>query len=171
ASSEHSWGPAITGQTVELWNGHSVKMEGQPDRLKDYFRTAVTLNNSISIQGGSEKMQAYFSYSNVLAQGIMPNNDLIRHNLDFKITNNITSKLSVFTKLTYIYENVDNRVEPGDAGTYALPSIFRSPVTIPLSEMKQYSYTDVDGSEKQSYWNPGSSVQVNPYWALNRVLY
>lgn len=105
------------------------------------------------------------------AQGIIRNNDLMRHNFDFKMTHNITSKLSVFTKLTYIYENVDNRVEPGDAGTYILPSIFRSPVTIPLSEMQQYAYTDASGEEKQSYWNPGSSVQVNPYWALNRVLW
>jgi TonB-linked SusC/RagA family outer membrane protein len=171
ASSEHSWGPKITGQTVELWNGHSVKMAGQPDRFKDYFRKAITLSNTVSIQGGTEKMQTYFSYTNTSAQGIMPNNDLMRHNLDFKITNNITPKLSVFTKITYIYENVDNRVEPGDAGTYALPSLFRSPVTIPLSEMKEFSYLDASGTEKQSYWNPGSSVQVNPYWALNRVLY
>lgn len=171
ASSEHSWGPKITGQNVELWNGNNVKMEGQPDRLKDFFRKGITLSNTLSIQGGNEKVQTYFSYSNMLAQGIMPNNDLIRHNLDFKISYNVTSKLSVFTKLSYIYDNVDNRVEPGDGGTYALPSIFRSPVTIPLSEMKQFSYLDAAGTEKQSYWNPGSSVQLNPYWALNRVLY
>ena len=171
ASSEHSWGPKITGQSVELWNGHSVNMAGQPNRFKDYFRKAVTLNNTLSIQGGNDKVQTYFAYANTLAQGIMPNNDLIRHNIDFKITNNITSKLSVFTKLTYIYENVDNRVEPGDGGTYALPSLFRSPVTIPLGEMKEFSYIDASGNEKQSYWNPGSSVQLNPYWALNRVLY
>ena len=102
SSSEHSWGPKITGQTVELWNGHSVPMAGQKDRFKDYFRKAVTLNNTLSIQGGNDKVQTYFAYSNTLAQGIMPNNDLIRHNLDFKITNNITPKLSVFSKLTYI---------------------------------------------------------------------
>lgn len=171
ASSEHSWGPKITGQTVELWNGHSVSMQGQPNRLKDYFRNAATLTNTLSIQGGNDKAQSYFSYSNMLAEGIMPNNDLIRHNLDFKNTYNVTSKLSVFTKLSYIYESVDNRVWPGDGGTYALPSIFRSPVTIPLSEMKQYSYIDASGTEKQSYWNPGSSVQLNPYWALNRVIW
>ena len=170
SSSEHSWGPKISGQTVELWNGHSVKMEGQPDRLKDFFRKGLTLNNTLSIQGGSEYIQAYFSYSNVYAEGILRNNDLLRHNFDLKTTQKITSKLSVFTKLTYIYENVNNRVEPGDAGTYVLPSIFRSPVTIPLSEMKDYAYQDATGEEKQSYWNPGSSVQVNPYWALNRVL-
>ena len=131
---------------------------------------AGTLNNTISVQGGNDKMQSYFSYGNTLAQGIMRNNDLIRHNIDLKITNNITSKLSFFTKLTYIYEKVENRVFPGDGGTFALPSMFRSPVTIPLSEMEQYSYLDATGTEKQSYWNPGSSVQLNPIWALNRVL-
>ncbi len=171
SSSEHSWGPKIAGQSVELWNGHTVNMTGQKNRFKDYFRNALSLNNTVSVMGGGEHVQTYFAYANTAAQGIMRNNDLTRHNIDFKITNNITSKLSLFTKLTYIYEDVDNRVEPGDAGTYALPSIYRTPVTIPTSEMKQYSYTDATGAEKQSYWNPGSSVQLNPYWALNRVLY
>ena len=170
AASEHSWGPKITGQQVELWNGHTVTMQGQPDRLKNYFRKASTINNTLSLQGGNEKVQTYFSYSNTLAQGIMRNNDLNRHNLDWKLTNNITSKLSFFSKLSYIFEKVDNRVFPGDGGTFALPSMFRSPVTIPLSEMQQYSYIDETGTEKQSYWNPGSSVQLNPFWALNRVL-
>lgn len=170
AKSEHSWGPKITGQEVELWNGHTVKMAGQPDRLKNYFRTAGTLNNTLSLQGGNDKVQSYFSYSNTLAQGIMRNNDMNRHNIDWKITNNITSKLSFFSKLSYIYEKVENRVFPGDGGTFALPSIIRSPVTIPLSEMEQYSYIDETGAEKQSYWNPGSSVQLNPIWALHKVL-
>lgn len=170
ANSEHSWGPKITGQEVELWNGHTVKMAGQPDRLKNYFRTAGTLNNTLSLQGGNDKVQSYFSYSNTLAQGIMRNNDLNRHNIDWKITNNITDKLSFFSKLSYIYEKVANRVSPGDGGTYALPSIFRSPVTIPLSEMEQYYYIDETGAERQSYWNPGSSVQINPIWALHRIL-
>jgi len=170
-ASERSWGPKATGQMVELWNGSTVPLVGQRDRLKDFFRTGQTVNNTLSIQGGNEKMQSYFSYGNTLAKGIMPNNDLIRHNVDLKLTNNITSKLSVFTKLTYIYENVDNRVVPGDGGTYALPSIYRSPTSIPLSEMQKFAYTDATGTEKQSYWNPGSSVQLNPYWALNRVLY
>lgn len=169
-SSEHSWGPKISGQEVELWNGHTVKMEGQPGRLKKFFRPGGTLNNTVSLQGGNENSQSYFSYSNTLAQGILRNNDMNRHNIDWKITNNITSKLSFFSKLSYIYEKVDNRVSPGDGGTFVLPSIFRSPVTIPLSEMEQYSYIDENGTEKQSYWNPGSSVQLNPIWALNRVL-
>src|SRR5690606_6480230 len=49
------------------------------------------------------------------------------------------------------------------------PSIYSAPVSIPLAEMKEYAYVE-NGIEKQSYWKPGSSVLLNPYWALNRVL-
>lgn len=171
AHSEHSWGPKADGQMVTLWNGNSVPLKGQPDRLKNFFRTGKTLTNTVNVNGGSEKMQTYFSYGNTLAQGIMRNNDLTRHNIDLKINNTITSKLTLQTKLTYINEVVNNRVVPGEGGTYALPSLIRSPTSIPAEEMKKYAYIDEEGEERQSYWKPGSSILLNPYWALNRVLY
>jgi len=171
ANSEHSWGPKADGQEVELWNGEKVQLRGQPDRLKNFFRTASTVTNSISLSGGTEKIQAYFSYANTHAQGIMRNNDLDRHNINLKVGFNPTPRLSLNAKLTYIYEDVNNRVTPGEGGTYALPSIYRSPTSIPASEMMKYSYVDEIGEEKQSYWKPGSSILENPYWALNRVVY
>ena len=171
ANSEHSWGPKADGQSVTLWNGNSVPLQGQPDRLKDFFRTAPTITNSITLNGGTEKMQAFFSYGNTYAEGIMRNNDLHRHNISLKVGFNPTSRLSFNTKLTYIYEDVNNRVTPGEGGTYVLPSMYRSPTSIPASEMKNYAYIDENGIEKQSYWKPGSSILENPYWGLNRVIY
>jgi TonB-linked SusC/RagA family outer membrane protein len=170
-NSEHSWGPKADGQMVTLWNGKTVPLKGQPDNLRNFFRTGSNLTNSVSITGGNEKMRTYFSYANVRAQGIMRNNDLIRHNVDLKIDNAISSKLTCFVKMTYIYEEVNNRVIPGDAGTYALPSIFRSPTSIPLREMENYAYTDSNARERQNYWKPNSSVLLNPFWALNRITY
>lgn len=171
SNSERSWGPKATGQTVTLWNGKSVPLQGQPDNLKNFFRTAQTYNNTLSVSGGGEKMQTYFSYGNTMAQGILTNNDLTRHNIDLKTDNNISSKLSVSTKMSYIFEDVNNRPVPGGSGNYVLPSIFSAPTSIPLDEMKNYAYTDNTGTERQSYWLPGSSVLVNPYWALNRISY
>lgn len=170
-NSEHSWGPKAEGQEVTLWNGETVPLLGQPDRFKDFFRTGQTNTNTISINGGGEKMQTLFSYGNMQAEGIMRNNDLKRHNIDFKIANDISDKLSFFSKITYIYESVDNRVVPGEGGTYALPSLYRTPTSIPSSAMRDYIYYDELGIEKQNYWKPGSSILLNPYWALNRVLY
>jgi len=171
ANSEHSWGPRADGRIVKLWNSDSVPLKGQPDRLRNFFRTAATVNNSLSLSGGTDKMQAYFSYGNTYAEGIMRNNDLHRHNIDLKVGFNPTSRLSFNTKLTYIYEDVNNRVTPGEGGTYALPSIYRSPTSIPVIEMMKYAYIDENGVEKQSYWKPGSSILENPYWALNRINY
>lgn len=171
SNSERSWGPKATGQTVTLWNGKSVPLLGQPDNLKNFFRTGQTYNNTLSISGGGEKMQTYFSYGNTMAQGILPNNDLTRHNVDLKTDNKISSRLSVSTKMSYIFEDVNNRPVPGGGGSYVLPSIFSAPTSIPLDEMKNYAYIDNTGTEKQSYWLPGSSVLVNPYWALNRINY
>ncbi|HRE49934.1 MAG TPA: SusC/RagA family TonB-linked outer membrane protein [Flavitalea sp.] len=170
ANAENSWGPKATGQMETLWNGHTIPLVGQKDRLKDFFRKALTVNNTLSITGGSELMQTYFSYGNTNAQGILPNQDLNRHNFDLKIDNKISSKLSFATKLTYIREDMDNK-HSTDSHIDAYSRILKAPVTIPLSEMKEYEYFDDLGNRKQSFWRPGSVFNSNPYWALNRHLF
>lgn len=163
-SSEHSYGPRMTGQSVTLWNGSTAALSAQPDQFKDFFRTGTTLNNSLNLTMGSEKMQTYFSYGNIRAQGIMENNDLNRHNINLRVSNNISKKLSVDTKLTYNYEKVDN-----SPVSYAITSIYRTPVSIPLSEMQKYEYMAA-GNPRQSYWKPGSSIIGNPYFYMNKNL-
>ncbi len=170
ANSEHSYGSKTDGHDVTLWNGHVVPYVGQPDNLKDFFRTAKTITNTISATGGNEKMHAYFSYGNVNAGGIVRNNDMDRHNIDLKIDNTISKKLSFTTKISYIYEKVDNRPFTGERG-YAVSSIYRAPTSIPLSEMKDFYYINSSGTEMQSYWKPNSSILSNPYWDMYRQPY
>ncbi|MES3019288.1 MAG: SusC/RagA family TonB-linked outer membrane protein [Bacteroidota bacterium] len=164
-SSEHSFGPRMTGQTVTLWNGQTAPLTAQRNQFEDFLRTGTTFNNSININTGTEKMQTYFSYGNIRAQGIMKNNDLNRHNLNLRITNNITKKLSLDTKLTYNFERVDN-----SPVSFAITSIYRTPVSIPSSAMSDYLYTDANGNPRQNYWKPGSSIIGNPYFYMYRNL-
>lgn len=170
ANNESSWGPKITGQTITLWNGTQMAMQGQPDRIKDFYRDGSSLSNTIGISGGSEKMQTYFSYGNSNAKGILRNHEYDRHNFDFKIDNTISDKLSFFSKLTYIMEDVDNKPFTGERND-ATGSIYHAPASIPLSEMQKYEYTDVLGNLRQSYWVPGSIYLSNPYWKMNRQLF
>ncbi len=170
ANSETSWGPKITGQSITLWNGKQMAMQGQPDRIKDFYRNGSSLTNTIGISGGSEKMQTYFSYGNNNAKGILQNHVLDRHNFDFKIDNTITDKLSFFTKLSYIVEDVDNKPFTGERND-ATGSIYHAPASIPLSEMQNFEYTDALGNLRQSYWLPGSIYLSNPYWKMNRQVF
>lgn len=167
---ETSWGPKMTGQTVTLWNGKQIAMQGDPNRLKNFFRDGSSLTNTIGISGGGDKMQTYFSYGNNNAKGILPNHVLDRHNFDFKIDNTITDKLSFFTKLSYIVEDVDNKPYTGERNDVT-GSIYLSPVSIPLSEMQDFEYRDALGNLRQSYWLPGSIFLSNPYWKMNRQVF
>jgi TonB-linked SusC/RagA family outer membrane protein len=167
SNSEHSWGPKMTGQKDTLWNGKVVTLEGQPNRLKDFFRTGTSLTNSVSATGGNDKMQTYFFYGNTNATGILRNHDLNRHNVTLRVSNNITSKFTIESKISYIFEEVHNKPFIGEAPN-AVISMYRSPVSIPLSEMQTSDNPGPTGNPVQNYWRPQSSILENPYWIMNR---
>jgi TonB-linked SusC/RagA family outer membrane protein len=169
-NSEHSFGPKITGQSVKLWNGTTTTLAGQRDRIKEFFRTGKNYSNSIAVSGGTDKMQTYFSYGNTYAEGILRNHDLRRHSFTLKNNINLSSRFSIESKITYINESVHNKPALGEAssGINPVTTLYRSPVSIPLSEMQKFEYLDSNGNNRQSYWKPNSSILENPYWVLNR---
>ncbi len=69
--SGESWGAKLDGSSKDSWMGETRPFSAQEDNVKDFFRTGVTLNNSIGISGGSDKMQTYLSYTNNSIQGIL----------------------------------------------------------------------------------------------------
>lgn len=169
-NSEHSYGPKADGHEVTLWNGQKAPYTNHTDNMAKFLRTGTTFNNTISATGGGEKMRTFFSYGNVRAMGILRNNDMTRHNIDLKIDNNITSKLSISAKVSYIYQELNNMPKTGEQG-YAVSSIYRAPLSIPLDMMKEFNYYDAEGKEFQNYWKPQSSIISNPYWDMYREPY
>jgi TonB-dependent SusC/RagA subfamily outer membrane receptor len=109
-----SWGPKMTGQSYTNFLGNQASYSPQPDNVKDFFRDGTSLNNSLGISSGSEKMQTYLSYTNNLIQGIIPKNDLNRHTLNFRITNQISSRFSTDAKITYVNQDIENRPRTGE---------------------------------------------------------
>jgi TonB-linked SusC/RagA family outer membrane protein len=166
-NSESSWGPKNSGQKDTLWDGSILALAGQKNRLKDFFRTGSTLTNSISATGGNDKMQTYFFYGNTRANGILNNHDLNRHNITLKLSNSLSTKFTIETKLSYIFEDVNNKPFVGEAPNSVI-SLYRSPVSIPISNMQVSDRLGVDGEPVQNYWRPNSSTLGNPYWIMNR---
>jgi TonB-linked SusC/RagA family outer membrane protein len=176
AKSESSWGPKMTGQSVAAWGpspgavGQTYNMSSQPTSYEDFFSTGSQLSNSIAFSGGSDKMQTYFSYTNVGAVGIIDNNKLKRNNFNLRLNNKLSEKLTLDTKITYLNERIDNRQQTGEAFANLQRHILRLPRNIPLSQAQSFEYTDpVTGNLRQNYWNPGSNGGQNPYWIKNRV--
>lgn len=176
-NSEFSWGPKMDGQQVAAWGpdpankGKTYTYSPNPNSYKDFYSRGTSLANSISFTAGTEKIQTYFSYTNTHAKGIVSNNKLDRHNFNLRLSSQITSKLSLDAKLTYLNENIANRQQTGEAYANLQRHILRLPRSISLEQAQDYEYVDPSsGKLLQNYWNPGSNGGQNPYWIKNRVL-
>lgn len=161
----NSWGPRATGQQVVDWTGKTVSLQSYPDNVKDFFRNAGSTNNSISASGGSEKIQAYISYANTSASGIVPTNNLLRNTFNTRITYNITDRLTADIKATYLLQSIRNKPGVGGDGQVA-GNVFRIPRSVNLEDLKTYKKVDASGVETPTFWTNTDPVYMNPYWTV-----
>ncbi|WP_420148272.1 SusC/RagA family TonB-linked outer membrane protein [Spirosoma sp.] len=149
ANSPYSWGaPATT----------------YPDNVKDFFRDALSTNNSIGIAGGSEKIQTYASYTNNYNQGILKNNSLMRHTFNLRVGTQLSKRFSTDAKLTYTSQNIQNKPRSGEESSITM-NLYKVPRSVDLNNVYN-TYEDANG--KPTYWT-SSSIYMNPYWTLNKT--
>jgi len=169
-----SWGPRMGG-TVAHWSpnpelsGTSIPYEAQPDNVKDFFNTGVSIANNISLVSGGENMRTFFSYTNDLRTGIVPNNELERHSINLKLDNDmLDGKLRVSSRINYI-KSVTNNVLPGwESYDNPLRGVYRIPRSVRTQDAANFEFTDAAGNNKQNYWKPLDNGNGNPYWVVNR---
>ncbi|MEP7257124.1 MAG: SusC/RagA family TonB-linked outer membrane protein [Flavitalea sp.] len=173
---EGTWGPKMTGQSVETWSidpkdaGTTVSLTPHPNNYQDYFAVGKTFTNGFSISGGSERIQSFFSYTNISGTGIIENNSFKRHNFNFRVSGNLTDKLSFDTKVTYSWQKADNYVRSDEDFTNVNRQITRLPSNIDINYAKShYQFVNDDGELKQNYWHPHSNGGENPFWVQNNI--
>lgn len=176
ASSEQAWGPKMTGQSVASWSPDpnwstpTYSLTGQPDNVADFYQTGHNWATNVSINAGNATSRTYFSYTFTDAAGVVPGNDLSRHNLNLRVTNKLADRLTLDSKLTYIRQQIDNELPQGE--NFANPNrhAVRLPRNIRTEDVSVFEYTDATGRNRQNYWNPGSNGGANPYWIINRAI-
>ncbi len=175
-SSEFSWGPRMEGQMVDHWSpdpnmsGEQYTFLPQPDNNSDVFQAGYSSASNIMASIGGETTQSMFSYTYTDGQGIVPGNELRRHNVSMRITSQVTDRLSLDSRLSYVMQNIDNEVGFGQQFDNAMRHTYRLPRNIRTADIKNFEFETVDGLTRQNFWNPGSNGGANPYWTLNRNL-
>ncbi len=164
-----SWGAAMTGQAYTNYLGQSDTYSAQPNNIRDFFRTAVSFNNSIGITGGSDRSQTYLSYTNNSLQGTIPGNDLTRHTINLRLSNQISSKLSTDAKITYINQSVVNKPRTGEENAPVI-DLYQIPRNVGLSTAQNYAAPNSFGLSTPTAWpSTLSSIYQNPYWMTNQT--
>lgn len=169
-----SWGAKLGG-TRPHWSpdptlsSTSIPYVANPNNVKDFFNTGVSIANNISLVAGGENIKTFFSYTNDLRTGLVPNNELERHSVNLKIDNEmLDGKLRVSSRVNYIKSITDNALPGWESYDNPLRGIYRIPRNIRTADAAAYEFTDAAGNNKQNFWKPLDNGNGNPYWVINR---
>jgi TonB-linked SusC/RagA family outer membrane protein len=167
-TSGESWGAKMTGQSYTNFLGQQGTYSPQPDNVKDFFRRGTSLTNSIGVTGGTERVQTYLSYTNNLIQGVIPTNDLTRHTINLRITNQIGERFSTDAKISYINQEIENKPRTGEENA-PVSNIYNMARSIPTADAEQYDVLNNIGIPVPTPFPATlSAIYQNPYWMLNR---
>ncbi|MFB9077421.1 SusC/RagA family TonB-linked outer membrane protein [Flavobacterium procerum] len=127
----------------------------------EFFETAISTINNISLSGGTEKATYRLTYANTNSSDILPNSLLSKNNFNGAASYKFNDKLSSNFNVTYVSQNTRNRNSTGYGGNQ-------------LAGFRQWWANNVDIKEqrdlyfasRQNYtWNIKSATNVTPaYW-------
>jgi TonB-linked SusC/RagA family outer membrane protein len=164
-----SWGAKMQGQSYVDYLYKPNTYSPQKDNVKDFFKTGLSLNNAVSVSGGSDHIQNYFSYTNNYGKGIIQNNDLNRHTFDYRITSQFLDKFTVDSKVTYISQVINGKPRTGEENAPVLDA-YEMPRSISNAEAKNYQSINNVGIAVPTNWpSTLSSIYQNPYWMINNT--
>lgn len=140
-----------------------------PNYAKEFFRTGFTTNNSISLSGGNENFQSFFSYANVISNGITPENDYKSHMFNAKVGFNVLKNVHIDFNAKYTNQQIENQAASGYlfnpmTGVYLFPrgedwNGYKNEFEV---------YDPSRGVNVQNWTNVKQEQFNNPYWMLNR---
>lgn len=185
----NGWGPKIGSRSAEELASRPYLTTSARNASEDFFQTGVTLNNGITLSGGTELSRTYFSYNNTYQEGVVPDNKFLRNNVMLKESFSLfKNRVNISTSLNWINQRTDNTPVAGRAlsATYAL---YRTPGEIDMRYYKNhYKHLGTmadeivwDGTPGNTYGNYkliGQPVQTwdfdgdylnNPYWVAHMI--
>ncbi|WP_159019312.1 SusC/RagA family TonB-linked outer membrane protein [Algibacter sp. L3A6] len=155
-----SYGAAFDPNTlVHQWDSFYPGLEGYGEATpwvagandpSSVFETGTTIFNSVFLDGGNDKGNFKFGYSKADIEGIMPNSQIKRDNVDFSASYNLTDKLTASSSVSYNKTSGKGRYGTGyDSQNF-------------MQTARQWWQTNVDlEDQKAAYLATGENVTWN----------
>ncbi|CAM1347268.1 SusC/RagA family TonB-linked outer membrane protein [Tenacibaculum insulae] len=147
-----------------------AKASGLSNDAKSFFNTGHTSINSIALTSGNAKVQTYFSYANTLAEGVVPENKLIKNNVTLRETAKfLDDKIDVSASVNLSDQRISNRPTNG-LYSNVLTGVYLHPVGIDRNSYKnKFEYFNQTTNMMDQYATSfDENIQQNPYWLINR---
>jgi TonB-linked SusC/RagA family outer membrane protein len=135
---------------------------------KDFFQTGSNIANSLSLSGGTEKNQTFFSVGTNNSKGIIKENNYNRYNFYLRHTANLTDKLTLDFGAMYAKTSDQNMIAQGQYHNPLVP-IYLFPPGDDIKKYQVYSRYNPDRKVSTQFWPYGSQglEMENPFWTAN----
>jgi len=141
------WGPRLDTTNYKTYDRWAI------------FDIGKTYENSLNIQGGTDKSGYFASVGTLNQTGTVRNNTLDRYSMMAKFNTMLGEKLSIGAKMEYI-KTVNDRLSEGNEESSIMATVLTCPPTYNL-------FPAVDDNGVQRLWR--TPVRNNPYWNLENT--
>jgi len=137
------------------------------DNNEDLFQTAWTQNYYISMSGGSDVGNYFFSIGRLNQTGIIPKTDFTRTTFKLQGETKLTDKLRISGSMTY--SNSDSELaQKGSNLSAVMVGLLRCTPTFDLTNQ-----SDDPANDESAYILPNGKQRMyysydNPYWSVNK---
>ncbi|HTE24454.1 SusC/RagA family TonB-linked outer membrane protein [Flavitalea sp.] len=171
-----AFGPRFNGQSYFQYNPNSP--DGKPtertpwvadkDYITGFFKTGLTVSNSISIDGGNDKGSARLSLTHLKNEWILPNTGFERINAALSVNQKISDKLKISGRVNYTNKKSDNL--PGAGYNNQSMMYFLIIGTTPNIRPEWFKPYWQPGLVNVKQKNPFNTGPDNPYLDLYEML-
>ncbi|WP_158712734.1 SusC/RagA family TonB-linked outer membrane protein [Parabacteroides pacaensis] len=164
AAATGAWGNKMDGTMIRNWREQiygdtrytDYPYSPQGDYIKDFYDTGLNYTNTLTASGGTENMNARFSFSDSRSKGITPGHTLNRQYYDLNTT--LKNKyIDLNISANYIRQIGRNRPRMGSAGT--MQALILMPNNIRLQDLEN----PVGADDCFVNWAGKASGFENPY--------
>ncbi len=166
---QNTYGTASVGDFYSWGDKLSTPSTYSP---KDFYQTGYSVNNSVNLSTGTQSNQTYVSLGNIMAEGIIRNNDFNRINFSFRNTTKfLKEKLTMDLQYSLSDINEKNMVAQGEYHNPIVP-VYLFPPGDDFNKVKAFERYNAARNFPTQYWPYGDGLGLqNPYWVTDRELF
>lgn len=151
------------GMTHILFNNLTVPYELQGSRIKEFYRNAQNISNTVTLESGGDKGGIHLSLNNTDNLGIVPNNKFNRKTMNLGFNYNLSQKFSFAGNVNYSWESNKNPPNIANQDNSIPTTLMAMSTSMPLSVLEANKF-NASGNEfiYSRFMN-----RTNPYWVLS----
>ncbi|HET9505674.1 MAG TPA: SusC/RagA family TonB-linked outer membrane protein [Hymenobacter sp.] len=165
-SGNTAWGQKLDGTPTIGIDGQLHPYSKVKGNINNFYRTAPSWTNTVSVSGGGEKGTYRLSLSNLDNKSILRNSGLTRRTANFSTSYDLTTKLSFNLAASYIDQNDTNRPQLSDAPLNANNILFLAPN---IDQNTLNPGFDANNNGLETAWN-ADSYTTNPWFVVNQFV-